>query len=174
MSVKQVEEAGQHSRARRRIASLFVSCLALSLASVVVTPAAATPEDDVRAAFERFVAVQNAHDVKGVGDLLMDAPNFLWITRGAAIWGRPEALKRFESLYAGTWKLAPLMAEFKVTVVTAEMAQLYVPVDFAIGPAGQPAQTTRFLMNQTLIKTAEGWKVASILPMPVPPPAPVK
>jgi hypothetical protein len=43
-----------------------------------------------------------------------------------------------------------------------------VPIVFTIGPAGQAAQTTRFLMNQTIIKTPAGWKVASILPIPVP------
>jgi hypothetical protein len=52
-----------------------------------------------------------------------------------------------------------------------ETAQFYVPIDFQIGPPGQAAQTTRFLMNQTLIKTPAGWKVASILPIPGPPPA---
>ena len=46
---------------------------------------AATPEDEVRAGFETFVAAQNAHDVKAVEALLLDSPQFLWITRGAAI-----------------------------------------------------------------------------------------
>jgi len=41
---------------------------------------------------------------------------------------------------------------------------------FTIGAAGQPAQTTRFLMNQVLLKTPTGWKVASILPIAAPAP----
>ena len=48
------------------------------------------------------------------------------------------------------------------------VAQLFVPIAFTIGSAGQPAQTTTFLMNQILRKTADGWKVSSILPIPVP------
>jgi hypothetical protein len=48
------------------------------------------------------------------------------------------------------------------------VAQLYVPITFMIAPASQPAQPTRFLMNQILVKTPEGWKVSSILPIPVP------
>jgi ketosteroid isomerase-like protein len=136
------------------------------LASLAGWPAVAAPADDLRATFERFIAAQNAHDAKAVGDLLMEPPTFLWITQGAAVWGRLEALKRFEALYAGTWKLEPVMAELRFTVVTPEMAQLYVPIDFTIGSAGQPAKIIRFLMNQTLVKTADGWKVASILPIP--------
>jgi hypothetical protein len=48
------------------------------------------------------------------------------------------------------------------------VAQLYVPITFMIAPAGQTAQPTRFLMNQTLVKTAEGWKISSVLPIPAP------
>jgi hypothetical protein len=53
-------------------------------------------------------------------------------------------------------------------MLSSDVAQLYVPIVFTIGSAGQAAQTTRFLMNQTIIKTPAGWKVASILPIPVP------
>jgi uncharacterized protein (TIGR02246 family) len=120
----------------------------------------------VRAAFDRFVAAQNAHDEKAVADLLLDAPDFLWITRGTAVWGREAALKRFAALYQGTWQLAPEPAALKVIMLGEGAAELYVPIAFTIGAAGQPAQTTRFLMNQVLRKTAGGWKVVSILPIP--------
>jgi hypothetical protein len=42
----------------------------------------AAPEDEVKGVFEHFVAAQNAHDIHAVGTLLLDAPHFLWITRG--------------------------------------------------------------------------------------------
>jgi hypothetical protein len=105
-------------------------------------------EDEVKAQFSKFVATLNAHDLKAVSDTLLDSPQFLWITRGAPIWGREAALKRFE--------------------VQPGVAQVYVPITFRIAPAGQAAQPTRFLMNQILVKTPEGWKVSSVLPIPVP------
>ena len=129
----------------------------------------AAPEDEVKAVFERFVAAQNAHDLKAVGELLLDAPHFLWITRGTPIWGREAALKRFETLYQGTWRLEPDTAALRVMMVGDNAAHVYVPIVFTIGAAGQEAQTTRFLMNQILVKTSGGWRVASILPIPVPP-----
>jgi ketosteroid isomerase-like protein len=64
-------------------------------------------KDGVKAQFSRFVAAQNAHDLKAVGDMLLDGPQFLWITRGEPVWGREAALKRFEALYQGTWSLDP-------------------------------------------------------------------
>ena len=135
----------------------------------------AAAEDDVKSIFDRFVAAQNAHDVAAVRDLLLDSPTFLWITRGAPIWGRDAALKRFETLYQGTWNLSPDISNLKVVLLNDATAQLYVPIRFNIGPVGQPAPDAPFLMNQTLVKTATGWRIANILPIPVPPaPAPAK
>jgi hypothetical protein len=71
-------------------------------------------EEDLKATFDQFIAAQNAHDLPALRDLLLDSPNFLWITRGSPIWGREAALKRFESLYQGTWKLSPEMAKLKI------------------------------------------------------------
>ena len=140
-------------------------------AAVLVTGAAnAAPEDEIKTTFDRFVAAQNAHDVAAVRELLLDSPNFLWITRGTPIWGRDAALKRFETLYQGTWKLSPDLSNLKVMVLSDTTAQLFVPIVFNIGPAAQPAPDTPFLMNQTLVKTPSGWRVASILPIPVPAP----
>ncbi|UVF22626.1 nuclear transport factor 2 family protein (plasmid) [Microvirga terrae] len=130
--------------------------------------AQAGTEDEVKAQFSKFVAAQNAHDLKAVGDMLLDSPQFLWITRGAPIWGREAALKRFEALYQGTWSLDPKTDELKVFEIQPGVAQLYVPITFMIAPAGQTAQPARFLMNQLLVKTPGGWKISSVLPVPVP------
>jgi ketosteroid isomerase-like protein len=129
-------------------------------------------DDEVKATFDRFVAAQNAHDVSAVRDTLLDSPNFLWVTRGTPVWGRDAALKRFETLYQGTWKLSPDAANLKVVVLSEITAQLFVPIMFNIGAPGQPAPDAPFLMNQTLVKTAAGWRIASILPIPLPTPAP--
>ena len=143
-----------------------VLALTLVLAAAAVAPAA--DDADIRAVVERFVAAQNAHDSRVVGDLLWDSPHFLWVTRGTAIWGRQPALARFEALYQGTWRLEAALAELRVVPVGDGVAEIHVPIVFTIGAAGQPPQTTRFLMNQVLVKTGDGWKVASILPIPAP------
>jgi ketosteroid isomerase-like protein len=148
-------------------ACLFVaSLLAFSAIGVM-----AAPGDDARATFDRFVDAQNAHDLAAVRELLLDSANFLWVTRGAPIWGRDAAVKRFENLYQGTWKLSPDLANLKVVLVNDTTAQLFVPITFNIAPAGQPAPDAPFLMNQTLMKTAAGWRIANILPIPAPAPS---
>jgi Domain of unknown function (DUF4440) len=145
----------------------IAALLALFVTSGVAN---ASTEEEVRTTFDQFVAAQNAHDLAAVGRLLLDSPGFLWITRGTPIWGYAAALQRFESLYKGTWYLEPKKDELKITMLRDDVAQLYVPIMFTIGPAGQTPAPTRFLMNQVLIKTPGGWKVASILPIPAPAP----
>jgi hypothetical protein len=92
----------------------------------------------------------------------------LAIRLGTPVWGTDAAMKRFVTLYQGTWRLDPESAGLKIIMLGEGVAQLYVPIMFMIGPAGHSAQPTRFLMNQLLVKTASGWKVSSILPIPAP------
>jgi uncharacterized protein (TIGR02246 family) len=160
-----VEDDGMIFRIQNQFAFLILSILLATAA-----PVRAGSEDEVKAVFARFVAAQNAHDLKEVSALLQDSAQFLWITRGSPVWGRDAAMKRFEGLYQGTWSLDPKMDELKVLELQPGVAQLYVPITFIIGPGGQAAQPTRFLMNQVLVKTGGDWKITSILPIPAPQP----
>ena len=149
----------------------LVLAMLLAVSALFSHHAFAAPEEEVRAGFERFVVAQNAHDSAAVRELLLDSPTFLWVTRGTPIWGREAALKRFEVLYQGTWKLTPDNSGMKVTLLSDTTALLYVPIMFNIGAPGQPAADALFLMNQTWVKGPSGWRIATVLPIPVPPAA---
>ncbi|HVZ57841.1 MAG TPA: nuclear transport factor 2 family protein [Chitinophagaceae bacterium] len=51
--------------------------------------------------FEQFFKAQNQHDLAALDNLLIDSPDFIWITKGQTVWGKNSALKRFETLYKG-------------------------------------------------------------------------
>jgi uncharacterized protein (TIGR02246 family) len=150
---------------KRSVAVLALAGSIVLGASSPSSVARADSGEEIRALFERFVAAQNAHDLKAVSETLVDSKHFLWITRGTPIWGREAALQRFQALYKGTWRLEPAMAEFRVIELGGDTAQIFVPITFLIAPAGQTAQSSKFLMNQTMVKTAGGWRIASILPI---------
>ena len=168
MSTWPNNKAKQFESRRGWVPRCLIVGLTLMFFSVSSKTAVAAPEDEVRSAFDHFVAAQNAHDVKAVESLLLASPNFLWITRGAPVWGVDEALKRFSALYTGTWRLEPEPSSLKITMIGGGVAQVYVPIVFTIGAAGQPPQQTMFLMNQVLVKTPSGWRISSILPIPAP------
>lgn len=150
---------------------LFFSRAAVVIALAGAAGAAlASTEDEVRATFERFVQVQNAHDASALSALLADSPQFLWITRGTSVWGREAALQRFAKLYEGTWRLDPDPSSVRVVPLSSDAAQLHAAVQFTIGPPGQPPQVTRFLLNQVLVRSGGAWRVMSIFPIPAPAP----
>jgi len=146
------------------LAKGIVTCALLG----IVGAAQAGAEDEVKALFNKFIAAQNAHDLKAVGEILQDSPRFLWITRNAPIWGREAALKRFAENYEGTWLLEPKFEEITVVELTPGVAELFVPAVFTIAPPGQAAQPRRFLLTQLYVKGRDGWKLSTILPFPVP------
>ena len=126
---------------RSRVARRLIACVALMFISLMIKAAVAAPEDEVRSTFDRFVAAQNAHDVKAVESLLLGSPDFLWITRGTPEWGPDAALKRFNALYEGTWKLDPEFSNLKVIMIGDSVAQIYVPIIFTVG-APRPITAT--------------------------------
>ena len=168
MNIRADSNSSRVDRRRNHIAVRLVACVTLMLLALMIRSAAAATEDEVRATFDRFVAAQNAHDIKAVESLLLGSPNFLWITRGTPVWGADAALKRFAALYEGTWQLEPDTSGLKIVMIGDVAAQIYVPIVFKIGAPGQQAQQVRFLFNQVLVKTPSGWKVSSILPIPAP------
>ncbi len=144
--------------------------LVLAGAAIFTTLAsAATIEDEVRAVFDKYIAVQNAHDLREMRNLLVDSPDFLWITRGKPVWGREAVLKSLEERYKGTWHIEPDRKEFRVISVSRRVAQVYAPTQLTVGEPGTEPSKIRLYINLVMVKKPEGWRIASILPILVPP-----
>lgn len=143
--------------------------LAVAIGAMLPLFARAAAEDEVHAAFDRFVVAQNTHDLKAMKALLLDSPNVLLITRGRPVWGREEILKNLEARYQGTWLLEPERRELRVIPVSRRVMQIYAPVQLAVGePGAEPARVHAYL-NLLMVRTPEGWRVASLLPILVTP-----
>ena len=130
---------------------------------------AATMEDEVRAVFDKYITAQNNHDLKSVRTLLIDSPDFLWITRGKPVWGREAALKSLEERYKGTWHIEPDRKELRVISVSRRVAQVYATTQLTVGDPGAEPSKIRLYINLVMVKKPEGWRIASILPILVPP-----
>jgi uncharacterized protein (TIGR02246 family) len=147
----------------------FVMLVLAGAATFATLASAATMEDEVRAVFDRYIAVQNAHDLKAMRNLLVDSPDFLWITRGRPIWGREAALKSLDERYKGTWHIEPDRKEFRVISVSRRVAQVYATTQLTVGDPGAEPSRIRLYINLVMVKKPEGWRIASILPILVPP-----
>jgi uncharacterized protein (TIGR02246 family) len=143
--------------------------LILVAASMLATAAHANMEEEVRAVFDKYITTQNAHDLKGMRSLLADSPDFLWITRGRAVWGREAALKSLEERYKGTWKIEVDKKELRVISVSRRVAQVFAPTQLSVGEPGTEPARNRLYINLVMVKKPEGWQIVSILPILVPP-----
>ena len=147
----------------RQIAAVVLGVFLAALAH------AATMEDEVRAVFDKYIAAQNAHDLKMVRTLLIESPDLLWISRGRPLWGRDAALKSLEERYRGTWHMDVDRKEFRVVSVSRRVAQVYAQTQLTVGDPGvEPARNLVYI-NLVMVKKPEGWRIASILPVMVPP-----
>ena len=127
--------------------------------------AAAADEAAARAFFAKFVAAQNAHNADDVKSMLWNSPSMLWFSRGVETRGRDAVAARFKEYYGGTWHLEPDMSQFHVATISDDVMQILVPIVFTRGLPGKPPQDNAFLISQTFVRDAEGWHIASILPI---------
>jgi hypothetical protein len=145
--------------------SLSAVLLLVILAVASGEPSSAADETEARAFFTKFVAAQNAHNADDVKAMLWNSPSMLWFSRGVETRGRDAVADRFREYYEGTWHLEPDMLQFRASVITDDVMQILVPIVFTRGLPGKPPQDNTFLVSQTFVRDANGWHVASILPI---------
>src|SRR5438876_11756758 len=120
----------------------------LAVLAAIGTPAqAATMEDEVRAVFDKYIAVQNAHDLKSMRSLLADSPDLLWISRGKPVWGREAALKSLEERYRGTWRIDVDRKELRIISASRRVAQVYAATQLTLVVAGGDPAKARLYMH---------------------------
>ena len=155
----------QSARSMRGLWALTAVLAVFVMAVAGGRASAAADETEARSFFTKFVAAQNAHDVDDVKSMLWDSPAMLWFGRNVETRGRDAVADRFKEYYQGTWHLEPDMLQFHVSVISNDVMQILVPIVFTRGLPGQPSQNNKFLISQTLIHDANGWHVASIMPI---------
>jgi ketosteroid isomerase-like protein len=143
----------------------------IGLLSVVLlnfaAPARAEVQDDIRMLFNQFVRESNAHNVAAVGQLLQDSNDFYWIPpHGAPVLGRDAALQQLTGTFRGAWRIEPDMAALKITALCDSAARLQVPARYTVGDGITAANSMNCILTQVYIKTAIGWRISSIVPVP--------
>ena len=152
--------------ARRRHVAAMTAAFFLTATVLSAGPALAAANDaEARAIFEKFIVAQNAHNADDMKALLWNSPGTLLFARGIETRGRDEVAARFKAYYKGTWHLEPDMSRFHVAVISNEVMQILVPIVFTRGLPGKPPQQNTFLISQTYVRDANGWSVASVLPV---------
>jgi len=125
----------------------------------------------VRELFLRQAAAESAHDVVALSGMFAStAPGepdpVSFVARAYRFWGRDDVIEHFKKTFAGTWSLEPNQSALRVIPLNRDTVQVYAPTQVTIGAPGQPAKTATFLINEFMIRSPSGWKVAAVIPVP--------
>lgn len=146
----------------RRLGLGAALAAALALAAAIPAARAGTAEE-VRALYERFYRAQNERDLASVRALLLDAPEFLWVSDGKSFRGPDTLVERMAAFQRfAVWRVEPLLERARVVEVAPEVAYLHLPLDLSIGASEAEAAPFRWLVSMLCRRTAAGWRIAAL------------
>ena len=125
----------------------------------------------VKDVFLRQAAAATAHDIKAFERVLVSAPPdqpdpIAFVARAYQFWGKPALIEHFKETFKGVWKFEPSVASIKIIPLTPDVAQVYAPTQITLGASETSARTASFLVYEVAVRTSEGWRIASIVPVP--------
>jgi hypothetical protein len=125
----------------------------------------------VKDVFLEQAAAATAHDIVAFEHVLASLPPdqpdpIAFVARAYQFWGRPALIEHFKETFKGVWKFEPNVESIKIVPVTADVAQLYAPTQITLGATQASARTAPFLVYEIAVRTPEGWRIASIVPVP--------
>ena len=124
---------------------------------------------EVKATFSRFVAGQNTHDPSVVTDVLVRSRDFVWAQGGGqSVWGFDEAMAAWKSRWKGGWHLDPQLEGLRITRIAPGVALLITPLLLTSADPGEQPSTEPIRWAGVFVKTAGGWRIASLVITPYP------
>ncbi|MBR0666512.1 nuclear transport factor 2 family protein [Roseomonas hellenica] len=156
-----------------RLRSIGVTAMLLLSQVLPASAAEAVGPDDlreIRAVFLRQAEAATAHDIGGIDAVLAHAapgrPDPVsFIARAYRFWGREAVMEHFRAIFRGTWRFEPDQDAIRIVPLGADTAQIFAPTRVTLDVGGAPA-TQPFLVEEVAIRTTDGWRIATIVPVP--------
>jgi hypothetical protein len=137
------------------------------------TPRAIDAQDiqDIRTVFLQQAAAATAHDIAAFERVFTSAPQgspyeVTFVARAYQYWSKQAVIEHFKETFKGVWKFEPDPATIRVMPLTADSAEIYAPTQVTFGTSDATAKTSPFLVCEIAVRTPEGWRIATIIPVP--------
>lgn len=158
----------------RRISCTLVLMLS---AALLATPrpanAQSNTEEEIKRVYKQLIDAENRHDLTAVRTLVWNSPSTLFVAKAPVgwhgYWGVDDVLQHLHDMYQQPFRIDPVYGEEKVAFITREIAETYAPVRITVAYGGQNLVPKPFVMVLLWIKTPDGWKMTTDIPIPVPP-----
>jgi ketosteroid isomerase-like protein len=147
--------------------------LVTALLPLVRLTAAEPHEAEIKRAYKNLIDAENKHDLPAVRAMVWNSAATLFVAKAPVGWcgygGIDDVIEHLHDMYQGTFRIDPIYEEEKVVFLTPELAETYAPVKITVAYGGQNPAPKPFIMVLVWIKTTLGWKMATDIPIPVPP-----
>lgn len=130
--------------------------------------------DVLRENFKQLIDAENRHDLPAVEALLLDSRSTLFVAKSPdgwkGYWGKADVTSHFGELYKRPFRIDPEYATEKIVFLTPVVAETYVNVKIKADYGGFE-EPSPFVMVLVWVKSAGTWKMATDIPIPIPPQA---
>jgi hypothetical protein len=127
----------------------------------------------------RLIDSENSKDFETVKAMVWQSDSALFVAKTATaaegnwagFWGHDVVVAHLHDvIFGGLFRIDPDYTKEKAVLLSPDVAETYVPVQITVGYGGQQAVPKPFLILIDWVKTSAGWKMASDIAIPVPPP----
>jgi hypothetical protein len=134
---------------------------------------------EVQALSQRLIDAENKKEFDVVKQMVWNSSSALFVAKTATaaegnwagFWGHDVVVQHLHDvIFGGLFHMEPDYTKAKVVALSGDVVETYVPVRITVGYAGQQAVPKPFLVLMEWVKTPQGWKMASDIAIPVPPP----
>lgn len=135
--------------------------------------AQASDDETVRQVYKQLIDAENRHDLNAVRVLVWNSPSTLFVAKAPVgwhgYWGIDDVMQHLHDMYQQSFRIDPAYDQEKVVLITPAIAETYAPVRITVAYGGQNPVPKPFVMVLVWIKTPDGWKMTTDIPIPVPP-----
>jgi hypothetical protein len=147
-------------------------------APAYVEPLDAKTLREVQALYKRLIDAEDIKDLDTVREIVWKSPSALFVAKTATaaegnwagFWGYEVVVQHIHDISEGPFRIEPDYARVKTVGLTHDVAETYAPVHITVAYAGQTPVPKPFLMIVDWIRTPGGWKMATDIALPIPPP----
>ena len=171
------------------ISVLAAAFLAVPVRSTFAQPALPAPpipeidaatDHELRELYHHLIVSENAHDIAEVRRIVWQSPNALFVAKTktpaegnwAGFWGSDVVAGHINELFQGVFVMDPDFPKEKVVLLSPTVAETYVPLKISVAYAGQTGKPKPFLMIVDWVRVGSGWRMATDIALPIPPPPP--
>jgi hypothetical protein len=128
---------------------------------------------------KRLMDAENRKDFDAVQQMVWNSPSALFVAKTATaaegnwagFWGRDVVVQHLHDVIFGApFHMTGDYTKARTVALSPDVIETYVPTQITVGYAGQTPTPKPFLILMDWVKTSDGWKMASDIAIPVPPP----